>query len=262
MNSNNNSNYISGRAKLASSFGLDDTILAPIETVKPNVSMPYSISSNASQRPSESYSSMHTSKPQYPGRSAQSIAANNTNYSTRRIGHERSTVTTPERKPTFIGSYSPNGSHSASGKVYSSGTAHGAFPGNTRFATSGSSAFKPEVIPEERKDTKKRSHKQSRPSIFQSIYAYCIATDAVPKAVIVCLVIALALTACIPLVGSLSKTSAQNELNSINEQIKSVNHRIAELNEAYLSSIDSNAASMAAVNFGMIRSAQNTPIHP
>ncbi len=251
MNSEKSSNYINRRAALVSSLGLKD--VATIETITPGENAHKSISSD-----SASHGSSYAGKAQSI-RGTQSSANGSTRISSiRREGYAQSTTASRETRTSSIGSYSPDGSYSTSGKVYSRSTAYSAIPGNTLFATDGSSAYKPQTAPEEHREIKKKS----RPNIFQLISAYCAATDAIPKAAIVCLVITLALAICVPLVGSLSKAQAQNELNSINEQIKAANHKIAELNEAYLCSIDSNRASVAAVNSGMIRSAQNTPIHP
>lgn len=245
MNNEKNTNYINRRAKLVSSLGLKD--LAAIETITPCENTPQSISSDSSHR-----SSSYTGKAQSI-RGTQSSAAVSTRVSSlRREGYAQNAAASKDTRTASTGSYS------TSGKVYPRSTAYGAIPGNTLFATNGSNAYKPQTAPEEHQEIKKRS----RPNIFQIISAYCAATDAIPKAIIVCLVITLALAICVPLAGSLNRTEAQNELNSINEQIKAANHEIAELNEAYLCSIDSNRASVAAVNSGMIRSAQNTPIHP
>lgn len=258
MNSEKSSNYINRRAELVSSLGLKD--VAPIETIKPSENAHKSVSSDSSR-----HGSSYASKAQSL-RGTQSSANGSTRISSiRREGYAQSTTasretrtSSRETRTSSVGSYSPDGSYSTSGKVYSRSNAYSAIPGNTLFATDGSSAYKPQTAPEEHREVKK----EHKPNVFQLIYAYCAATDAIPKAVIVCLVITLALAICVPLVGSLSKAQAQNELNSINEQIKAANHRIAELNEAYLCSIDSDRASAAAVNFGMVRSAQNTPIHP
>lgn len=251
MNNEKSSNYINRRAKLVSSLGLKD--VATIETITPCENAPQSIFSDSSRR-----SSSYTGKAQSI-RGTQSSAAGSTRVSSiRGEGYSQNTAASRDARTASIGSYSPDGSYSTSGKVYSRSTTYGAIPGNTLFATDGSSAYKPQTAPEEHREIKKKS----RSNIFQLISAYCAATDAIPKVIIVCLVITLALAICVPLVGSLNKAEAQNELNSINEQIKAANHEIAELNEAYLCSIDSNRASVAAVNSGMIRSAQNTPIHP
>lgn len=247
MNNEKGSNYINKRAELVSSLGLKD--LASIETIAPREN-----AHNDSSRHSSSYAGKAQSI-----KGAQSSDSGSARISSiRREGYAQNVSAARETRTSSIGSYSPDGSYSTSGKVYSRSTAYSAIPGNTLFATDGSSAYKPQTAPEEQQEIKKKS----QPNIFRLISAYCAATDAIPKAVIVCLVITLALAICVPLVGSLNKTEAQTELNSINEQIKAANHRIAELNEDYLCSIDSNRASLAAVNSGMIRSAQNTPIHP
>lgn len=250
MNNEKSSNYINRRAELVSSLGLKD--LAAIETITPSENAHKSISSDSSRR-----SSSYTGKAQSIRGTNSSVGGSTRVSSIRGEGYAKNTASRDTRTAS-IGSYSPDGSYSTSGKVYSRSNAYGAIPGNTLFATDGSSAYKPQTAPEEHREIRKKS----RPNIFRLISAYCADTDAIPKAVIVCLVITLALAICVPLVGSLNKTEAQNELNSINEQIKATNHKIAELNEAYLCSIDSNRASVAAVNCGMIRSAQNTPIHP
>lgn len=251
MNNEKSSDYINKRAKLVSSLGLND--LAAIETIHPRENTSQSISSDSSRRHSS-----YASKAQAV-RGTQASASGSTHVSSiRREGYAQNATASRETKPSSIGSYSPDGSYSTSGKVYSQRTAYSAIPGNTLFATDGSSAYKPQTAPEEHREIKKRT----RPNIFQRISAFCAATDAIPKTVIVCLVITLALAICVPLVGSLNKAEAQNELNSINEQIKAANSEITKLNEAYLCSIDSNRASAAAVNCGMVRSAQNTPIHP
>lgn len=251
MSNEKNSNYINRRAELVSSLGLKD--LASIEKVAPRENTHKSTSSDSSR-----HSSSYVGKAQSI-RGAQSSASGSARISSiRREGYAQNTSSARETRFSSIGSYSPDGSYSTSGKVYSRSTTYSAIPGNTLFATDGSSAYKPQTAPEEHQEIKKKI----RPNIFQLISAYCSTTDAIPKAVIVCLVITLALAICIPLAGSLSKTEAQTELNSINEQIKATNQRIAELNEDYLCSIDSNRASLTAVNSGMIRSAQNTPIHP
>ena len=148
-------------------------------------------------------------------------------------------------------------SASSSYGAYSSGRS-GARVGSTRFAEQGSAARKLEPTPQEIP----KQEKVKKPGIKERLGVLIKTTDAVPKAIIICLVLVLAATICIPLVGSYLQTAAQHELNSVNKQISDVNHDLTELHEAYLFSIDSNEACAAAVHAGMARVAQSTPVHP
>ena len=159
------------------------------------------------------------------------------------------------------GSNSSQRSYSASASssygAYSSGRS-GARVGSTRFAEQGSAARKLEPTPQEIP----KQEKVKKPGIKERLGVLIKTTDAVPKAIIICLVLVLAATICIPLVGSYLQTAAQHELNSVNKQISDVHHDLTELHEAYLFSIDSNEACAAAVHAGMARVAQSTPVHP
>lgn len=159
------------------------------------------------------------------------------------------------------GSNSSQRSYSASASssygAYSSGRS-GARVGSTRFAEQGSAARKLEPTPQEIP----KQEKVKKPGIKERLGVLIKTNDAVPKAIIICLVLVLAATICIPLVGSYLQTAAQHELNSVNKQISDVNHDLTELHEAYLFSIDSNEACAAAVHAGMARVAQSTPVHP
>lgn len=146
-----------------------------------------------------------------------------------------------------------------SSDAYSSDMGRGsARIGSTRFVEHGSAARKLEPTPQR----PPKQEKVKKPSIKERLDVLIRTTDAIPKAIIVCLILALAATICIPLVGSYIQTAAQHELNSVNKQISDVNHDLSELHEAYLFSIDCNDACAAAVCAGMARVAQSTPVHP
>ncbi len=238
MSSEYNSDYMARRAKLASKFGA-----ASPGTLKEAASPSLNSERN---RPSDSIR-VRSSSASYTNRV----------YSSERIRSGSIASSATSKMGTSSG-YGSDGSSSTSGRSYSRNSAYDAVHRNTRFATRDSSAHKIEQLPNERIE----AQEEQKPGISERIAAYIRTTYAVPKAVIVCLVLVLALSLCIPLIGSHNKSVAQNELNGINQQIKDADHEIAELNEAYLCSIDSNEACAAASEAGMKRNAQCIPIHP
>lgn len=130
--------------------------------------------------------------------------------------------------------------------------------GSTRFTEYGSAARKYNIEPRriQKPDTEKKVSPRKQPVTRVKIQ------HAGAKFTIVALILALAASICIPLIGSYVQTANRKELNSIVDKISDVKHELVELHEDYLFSIDTNDACCAAVNMGMIRIAQSTPIHP
>lgn len=130
--------------------------------------------------------------------------------------------------------------------------------GSTRFTEYGSAARKYNIEP---RRVQKNDNEEKVVTHKQSVNRAKI-THVGAKFTIVALILALAASICIPLIGSHVQTANQKELNAIVEKIADVKHELIELHEDYLFSIDTNDACCAAVNTGMIRMAQQTPIHP
>ncbi len=130
--------------------------------------------------------------------------------------------------------------------------------GSTRFTEYGSAARKYNIEPRriQKTETEEKVSPRKQPVTRVKVHY------AAAKFTIVALILALAASICIPLIGSYIQTANRKELNSIIDKIGDVEHELVELHEDYLFSIDTNDACFAAVNTGMIRIAQSTPIHP
>ncbi len=96
-----------------------------------------------------------------------------------------------------------------------------------------------------------------------STFAEYLKINKVASKLAICSVIAaFALVGLFYIAGSVAVAKAQTSFNSVNIQIEDVQSVIGSLNEDYLFSLDTNAASAAAVNAGMSCLAISSPIHP
>lgn len=160
-------------------------------------------------------------------------------------------------------------------KVYAPGFSNSDSYGNAyyRSARLASQTATAEVLPYPSKEAPviKPVEPSVKPSIdkkpkhekeWVSLADYFRKTEAGKKLVICSVLLSAALVALFAIVGSVSVSAAQLELNELNEQISDVNSAIGTLETNLSGIVDTDAACVAAVESGMSRSAISTPIHP